>query len=348
MRWLEKAETLGRLAVARAKAGAAMRICRERPLILAYHRILPNASTMLHDEPGVAVTVDTFEAQMDFLRANFVPVALRDIAESVANGRSSLRGAFAVTFDDAWADIANAVPILRRFGIPATVFASAADIASDREFWTRRLLRILSSARNGQRWRSLKNWPRPAALAAKAGIGSRCLRPSPALTWLSSLPASDREEALDELADVCGVPAHVRSTDRMAAEDLRAWLSAGLEVGSHGFEHSCLTNSGPAVLEMEIAQSKRLLEELLRTSISGFAYPYGKVDHSVRAAVAQAGYRYACALERPRGESLDVYVLPRRPVHEGVAADVNERFNSNLFICYLAGVFDRRSQWASS
>ena len=342
-RWIQRARTAARLGIARTMAGKAMRECRRRTIILVYHRVAAAGDTWLHDEPGMAVRADAFLAQMDFVRRNFTPVPLKEIADAVARGLTPPAGAFAVTFDDAWADAANALPILRRSGIPATMFASTSNIGSEREFWTSRFLRILSSARNGRSLR-LESWPRAAATAAKARVGSKRLDHSPALTWLAALPADAREHALNELAELCGVAADKASGELMTAEDLRAWLSAGMEVGSHGHDHSCLTNSDADVLRTEIVQSKRLLEEVLNREINGFAYPYGEANAAARDVVRQSGYRYACALERPRREAPDVFMLPRRAIHQGAATDLKGHFSAELFVCYLAGVFDRRQR----
>jgi peptidoglycan/xylan/chitin deacetylase (PgdA/CDA1 family) len=338
---LQKVRTASRLAIAKAMARKAFAACRARPLILAYHRVIADASYPIYDEPGMGVYLRTFEEHMGFLRESFEPMPLAEMAEAVSQGRALPAGACAVTFDDGWADAGGALPVLRRLGISATMFTIASPEGGPREFWTRRFLRILSSAGNGG-GPPLKSWPPGAARSALAHIGSGRLDRDEPLRWLASLPAGARERALGELADHCGVDSESQQADLMTPADLRAWAAAGMEIGSHGLSHGRLTNTPLDAVESELVESKELLQDALGVEIKGFSYPYGAVNSSVRALVARAGYSYACATESRASEPLDVFTLPRRTAHEGVAADLEGAFSENLFVCYLAGVFDRR------
>jgi peptidoglycan/xylan/chitin deacetylase (PgdA/CDA1 family) len=84
---------------------------RLRPLVLCYHAVSDRW------EDPLAVSADSFERQLKgLLSRGYRPV---DTATAVTgNGRS-----MHVTFDDAFRSVATAVPVLRRLGVPATVFA---------------------------------------------------------------------------------------------------------------------------------------------------------------------------------------------------------------------------------
>lgn len=89
-------------------------------LILNYHRVLPKD----HIDP------ETFDFQMQTLKKKFTPLTLDDVL-AVQKGEKKFKGkGFAVTFDDGWADnFIYAYPILKKYGIPATIFASTNLIA---------------------------------------------------------------------------------------------------------------------------------------------------------------------------------------------------------------------------
>jgi peptidoglycan/xylan/chitin deacetylase (PgdA/CDA1 family) len=80
----------------------------------------------------------------------------------------------------------------------------------------------------------------------------------------------------------------------MDAGQIRAWLQAGHEIGSHTLSHPRLSQLPPLRLREEIAASKRRLEDLFGVQIRHFCYPYGDYDQRVVEEVARAGYETAC------------------------------------------------------
>jgi len=82
-----------------------------RPLVLCYHAV---SDTWRHT---LSVPADALERQLELLlRRGFRPAAA---ADAVA-GRGKL---LHVTFDDAFTSVRNALPVLERTGVKATVFA---------------------------------------------------------------------------------------------------------------------------------------------------------------------------------------------------------------------------------
>lgn len=75
-------------------------------------------------------------------------------------------------------------------------------------------------------------------------------------------------------------------------EQLRKMADCGMEIGSHGLTHSNLNNASYKKLESEITQSKVLLEDLLKTQIITFCYPYGKYNKSVLEMMERSNYVY--------------------------------------------------------
>ena len=115
---------------------------RSSPLILLYHRVA-NAEPGPHaNVSGLSVTPEHFEQQLAVLRRRFAPLRLRDLLESPPRFRHP---AVAVTFDDGYADnLHAALPLLERFGIPATFFVTSGMLGGQREFWWDTLERWLA------------------------------------------------------------------------------------------------------------------------------------------------------------------------------------------------------------
>lgn len=85
-----------------------------RPLVLCHHGI------SVDWEHAQAVSPEAFERQLAwFLRRGFTPTTI----EQAVQGRGKL---LHVTFDDGLSSVRHALPLLERFGVPATVFVCAA------------------------------------------------------------------------------------------------------------------------------------------------------------------------------------------------------------------------------
>lgn len=78
---------------------------------------------------------------------------------------------------------------------------------------------------------------------------------------------------------------------------VREWLAAGHQIGSHSMTHRNLRHLGSAETREEISGSKKLLEDRFGVEVSHFCYPYGSWNKTVRDLVIEAGYRTACTLE---------------------------------------------------
>ncbi len=83
----------------------------------------------------------------------------------------------------------------------------------------------------------------------------------------------------------------------MDESQVRQWLAAGHEIGSHSATHRNLRHLSTAELREEIFASKKLLEDSFGVAIKHFCYPYGSWNESVRDLVGEAGYQTACTMD---------------------------------------------------
>lgn len=83
----------------------------------------------------------------------------------------------------------------------------------------------------------------------------------------------------------------------MDAAQVRDWLAAGHEIGSHTLTHPHLTRLSPGESREEIFSSKKKLEDLFGVPIRHFCHPYGDWNAAVRDLVVEAGYETACTTE---------------------------------------------------
>ncbi len=83
----------------------------------------------------------------------------------------------------------------------------------------------------------------------------------------------------------------------MDQAQVRAWLAAGQQIGSHSLSHPFLTQMSLKKAREEIFASKAQLEDMFGLAIEHFCYPYGAWNQAVRDLVAEAGYRTACTTD---------------------------------------------------
>jgi len=122
---------------------------------------------------------------------------------------------------------------------------------------------------------------------------------------------------------------------------LRALAAAGVVIGSHGARHRDLRRLPDAELERELAASRHDLEDRLGSAVRALAYPFGRSDGRVRAAVRAAGY--ACAFSTwtpPAAPPPDRFALRRHGVY------VIDGRRSVLDKVDAARTFHRLQEWS--
>ncbi len=78
---------------------------------------------------------------------------------------------------------------------------------------------------------------------------------------------------------------------------IREMAESGLvEFGAHSLNHARLTELNAQGKELEIAGSKKALEDFLGQPVVSFAYPYGSLDEESKKIVARAGYTFGVAV----------------------------------------------------
>lgn len=83
----------------------------------------------------------------------------------------------------------------------------------------------------------------------------------------------------------------------MDQAEVKDWIDAGNQIGSHTLRHPFLTRLAFAEAREEITASKKKLEDMFGVAIDHFCYPYGDWNREVRDLVKAAGYRSACTTE---------------------------------------------------
>jgi peptidoglycan/xylan/chitin deacetylase (PgdA/CDA1 family) len=265
----------------------------------------------------------------------------------------------AITFDDGYVDnLENALPVLERHAIPATLFVSTGYIGNSTGYWWDQLQQIFLSQRvlpsndlslslAGQTYRWVIG---PADLEYKA---ENCTAHRVWIAWRDAPPTSrhavfyqvwsllrelnteQRDDSIDRIRRWAGFTEDHASARCMTADELRE-VSRGplVRIGSHTVTHPRLSQLTQASEWKELTSSKATLEDILKRPVETFSYPFGDPsDYSDRtvAAVRKAGYRMACSnFEGAVDPKSDTFQLPRLHVQNWNGSDFETWLRSHL------------------
>lgn len=100
-------------------------------IILIYHRV----ADVKNDPHLLSVSPDNFYKQLKYLQQNFQIIKLSELIEDLRTKQLKNKS-IVITFDDGYADnLHNALPILEKLEIPATIFVVAGKINSPGPFY---------------------------------------------------------------------------------------------------------------------------------------------------------------------------------------------------------------------
>jgi peptidoglycan/xylan/chitin deacetylase (PgdA/CDA1 family) len=144
----------------------------ERTLrVLMYHKV--------NDVDGNSVTVPVsqFEEQMAQLRElGYTPISLDRVIDHYVDGAALPAGAVLITFDDGYRDnLANAVPILQRYGYPAVLFVPIGYLGGRRPLPHDEHLAVRGIVNPTLDWSELAELERAGVRVESHGIGHRPL-----------------------------------------------------------------------------------------------------------------------------------------------------------------------------
>jgi peptidoglycan/xylan/chitin deacetylase (PgdA/CDA1 family) len=293
--------------------------------VLMYHRILPASDPRYaREEPGMIVTPDTFRQQLRILKELFEVMPLAEWCGRRDAGRTLPARACAITFDDGWLDNYQfALPILQQEQLPATLFAVADMIGTQRQFWPNRLARVLG-ATQGRHF----SWMERFGLGKQTALGRE------AVAQLIHQCKQMRDEELLTLLDSAEkelglAPEHQPAL--VSWDQLREMQGSGFfDIGSHTSNHyRLLEGLADSTLTEEIIASKRKLERELERPVSTFCYPNGDTSPAA-VTLVQEHYRAAVTTRRGINSTATAsHSLQRIGVHEDVS-DTRRRFEARL------------------
>lgn len=278
---------------------------RGKLLVFIFHRVLAQSDPLLPAEPTGA----QFDWMMRLCARNFNVLPFGRAVALLNRGELPAASA-CITFDDGYRDnFSVALPILRRYGLPATFFISTGFLDQGR-MWNDDIIEAVRSWPGGRADWSDLGLDRHDLLTAPQRLGAIAA----VLGRLRYFPHAQRQATAREIARRAGVDD--RSDLMMTADEVRAIRFAGMEVGAHTHTHPILSSLDDGDACAEIVRGKRELETILSAPVDVFAYPNGNPLRDLAAAhvemVRKAGFVAAATTQSGVGRAnTDPLLMPR-------------------------------------
>jgi len=277
----------------------------EKIFCVGYHSIYKEANKdelMQKLYTNISISEDDFEKQLLFLKDNgHTFIHFSDLKEEKTKELSKPTIIF---FDDGFKDVlVNALPILKKHGIPATIFITTGLVQRTNFLWTLNLRQFIPNAEE-------------------------------VIKWLKKLGRTERNKETAELSK--------KYNFEQNPSDMPVFLNwnevvelykNGFEIGSHGVSHERLVELSDEELSKEVSDSKKILEEKIGNKIEVISYPHGRYNEKVEEFSKKAGYSFGVSTEAGYNTFEDLTESPFRL--KKIAAEPNEdldRFKVRLYM----------------
>jgi peptidoglycan/xylan/chitin deacetylase (PgdA/CDA1 family) len=207
---------------------------------------------------------------MELLGRRFSPVSMDDILLFLQGAKNLPPRAVVVTFDDGFKDIFQiAAPILNRVGIPATFYVLVDSIDRSKAPWYCRLRQIFVTARSG----SFRD-PATGKVRTITEAADRDAAFLAAVEFCAQAGASERDRyVLDGESSLDPEVFPAESELMMTWDEVRSLAKSGHSVGAHTMTHPNMAQISTDEARIELADSKRKLENELGQNVLHFSYP---------------------------------------------------------------------------
>lgn len=230
-------------------------------------------------------------------------VSLED-AVAMLSGKKALRtSSIAITFDDGYRNnLTQALPILKEFQAPATLFLATGHVEEQRPYWCDRLDFALQQVPMQNREVSVGGQTFKYSGSSRPELQEfyACVRRA-----AKSADYSDDQmrAELESLAATLEAESGVSLKDNLANDEwagVLSWeevLAAAtdplVEFGGHTVDHVLLQRTSLRNAQFQIRESKQAVERAIGKPCRYFAYPSGSYDPTIASVVKECGYEAA-------------------------------------------------------
>ena len=305
------------------------RAVRAAATVLMYHEVLPDEI----DLPSWLVVKESeFERQMVHLRDHYDVIALDDALARMdpsAPAPGGARPIAVISFDDGYSgNYRCALPILRRLGLPFTVYIATSKVETGGRYWYDDVICALLRQRHRMHIETSRG------LILYSGRSRREERRwseiNGVLEALKALPHPERDQFVKNIGDPSAVP----ELRMMTTAELASLASERLvTIGNHTHTHALLDQVPQETARAVIEKAQERLQAWTGLHPRHFCYPNGNYIPETIELVRELGFVSAVTTRTRLWRRTD-------PVHEIPRLGIGRFDNLNLFRARTAGLLE--------
>jgi peptidoglycan/xylan/chitin deacetylase (PgdA/CDA1 family) len=315
---------------------------RNQAVVLMYHRVVDrSALNNSYLQPGMYVTKEAFEMQMEYLHKQYHVISLEELIEAIKTRTAIQHNTCILTFDDGWQDTyTHAFPVLQKYKLPATVFLVSAYIGTNQRLWPEKVSCLLTKffkiAQFDPRWLIIYPTLEEIGffrLSSNTGLAP-AQRIEAIIETMKDLGNGEKEKAIFELEDLLKDYAELGYSEALMLswDQIIEMSRFQITFGAHTKTHAILTKVSYDEAGQETAESKRDIEKHLLKPCWAFCYPNGAYNEPIKMIVKE---EYVCAFTTQAGfvkPCDDLFMLKRIGIHNDLT------FTRPMFATRISGV----------
>ncbi len=278
--------------------------------ILLYHRIIKNE----YDFWKLNISPEKFETHIKYISENYNVLRMDEKWVGKVDPNKKY---IVITFDDGYVDnYKNALPILEKYNVPATVFVGTALIGKSNNYWWDELEQIILLNEyvgiftlDGE----------VIDICTKVDREKLCIR---LRNKLKTMNYTEIVSFIDSMKKQLELRVESSSDIRcMNKNEIREMIDSGLiSIGGHTRGHLSLgADKTIETIKSEVSGAKKELEDYIQKKVSVFAYPFGGEDDKSAIAeeiIRESGFYRSVCVKDGNVSAEDRYDLPRHMMFE--------------------------------
>ncbi len=241
--------------------------------IFMLHHVRPAREAEFAPNRHLEVTPDFLRATLAHLHSRDIEIVTLDELHERLTMRKFGRRFACFTFDDGYRDNRDhALPVMREFNAPFTLFAASDFAEGCGLLWWVALERVIAKAT------SLEVTIGGTALQLDtATVASKNAAFERLHDWLRALPGFELKREIEALCARHGVdPIAICAELCMSWRELKEFAADPLvTIGAHSISHCNLARQSEETAAFELRESRSRIEGALQTDVVHLAYPYG-------------------------------------------------------------------------
>ncbi|MDI6782158.1 MAG: polysaccharide deacetylase family protein, partial [bacterium] len=312
------------------------RMKKGRVTILCYHRVLDDKQIKDYYRPAVAVSVSTFRKQMELLQKRYKVISLDDAISLLRKKKLLGNDYLVITFDDGYADnYENAFPVLKEYGLLATIFLTTDYIDSNRLLWADEVGLLLE-----KKWDVFLQTELFQGLKGAGISDNKAMIINEIISTLKEMDGDTRNAIIARLKEDIGSFVELNAL-MLGWGQVREMVASRISFGGHTKSHRFLTTLMLSEKEAEIKGSKEIIEQNIDEQVLSLAYPDGRFDEECRDIAQKTGFHGACStIVGDNVPGCDLFALKRRDIGEDACINPFGRASNTLFLMEISGIYD--------